>query len=258
MIPFSSSILTHFMCINLFYIVKNEYEVFYMLTLPIRAGILYILVVIIVRIMGKHQIGQLQPYELVITILISELAAVPMQDTDIPLINGIIPILTLLLIQITLSLISLKSATARLIICGGPSILIENGKIQQSELTKLRYSINDLLEQLRLKNIPNISDVEYAILETSGKLSVIPKSQKRPVNPEDLKITTSYEGLPMPLIIDGVLQRKQLKKSHITEDWLQSEISKFGLSNWNQILLASLDTTGRLFIQPKDVQREIS
>ncbi len=223
-----------------------------MLTLPIRAAILYILVVLIIRIMGKHQIGQLQPYELVITILISELAAVPMQDTEIPLINGIIPILTLLIIQITLSLISLKSTTARRIICGGPTILIENGKIQQAELTKLRYSISDLLEQLRLKNIPNISDVEYAILETSGKLSVIPKSQKRPVNPEDLEIKTQYEGLPLTLIIDGVLQHKQLRESKISEEWLQKQITQFGFSHWSQIFLASLDSTGKLFIQAKE------
>lgn len=223
-----------------------------MLTIPVRAAILYILVVLIIRIMGKHQIGQLQPYELVVTILISELAAVPMQDTDIPLINGIIPILTLLIIQITLSLLSLKSTTARRIICGGPSILIENGKIQQSELTRLRYSISDLLEQLRLKNIPNISDVEYAILETSGKLSVIPKSQKRPVNPEDLKIETQYEGLPLTLIIDGILQHKQLQESHISEDWLRKQITQFGFSHWSQIFLASLDSTGKLFIQAKE------
>jgi uncharacterized membrane protein YcaP (DUF421 family) len=229
-----------------------------LLILPVRAAILYLLVVLIIRIMGKHQIGQLQPYELVITILISELAAVPMQDPDIPLINGIIPILTLLLIQISLSLLSLKSATARRIICGGPSILIENGKIQQLELTKLRYSINDLLEQLRLKDIPNISDVEYAILETSGKLSVIPKSQKRPVNPEDLKITTSYEGLPITLIIDGNLKQKHLQQSRLTEDWLRNELAKFGLTSWDQVLLASLDSTGKLFIQPKDIQRKTS
>jgi uncharacterized membrane protein YcaP (DUF421 family) len=229
-----------------------------MLILPVRAAILYLLVVIIVRIMGKHQIGQLQPYELVITILISELAAVPMQDTDIPLLNGIIPILTLLLIQVTLSLISLKSAAARRIICGGPSILIENGHIQQFELAKLRYNINDLLEQLRLKNIPNISDVEYAILETSGKLSVIPKSQKRPVNPQDLKITTSYEGLPTTLIIDGALQRNHLRQSRLSEDWLKNELAKFGLSNWKQVLLASLDSSGKLFIQPKEAKRKSS
>jgi uncharacterized membrane protein YcaP (DUF421 family) len=223
-----------------------------LLILPVRAAILYLLVVLIVRIMGKHQIGQLQPYELVITILISELAAVPMQDTDIPLINGIIPILTLLFIQISLSFLSLKSETARRIICGGPSILIENGRIVEKELTRLRYSLNDLLEQLRLKSLPNISDVEYAILETSGKLSVIPKSQKRPVNPEDLNIKTPYEGLPLTLIIDGILKKDNLTRANLNENWLLTELGKVGLTSWKQVFLATLDTSGRLFIQPKD------
>lgn len=227
-----------------------------MLIMPVRAAILYLLVVLIVRIMGKHQIGQLQPFELVITIMISELAAVPMQDPDIPLINGIIPILTLLLLQVSLSLLSLKSETARRIICGGPSILIENGKIIQSELTKLRYNLNDLLEQLRLKNYPNISDIEYAILETSGKLSIIPKSQKRPVHPEDLQIQTPYEGLPITLIVDGSLKRQNLTRAKLTEEWLRNELGKFGLNQWNQVFLASLDTTGKLYIQPKERGRQ--
>lgn len=221
------------------------------LVLPVRTAILYLLVVVIIRLMGKHQIGQLQPFELVITIMISELAAVPMQDTDIPLLHGIIPILTLLLIQISLSLLTLKNETARRIICGGPSILIENGKINQAELTRLRYNLNDLLEQLRLKDMPNIADVEYAILETSGKLSIIPKSQKRPVNPEDLKLETPYEGLPVTLIVDGVLKDKNLSRLNLTQDWLRGELNKYGLDSWDQVLLASLDTTGRLFLQPK-------
>lgn len=221
------------------------------LVLPVRTAILYLLVVVIIRLMGKHQIGQLQPFELVITIMISELAAVPMQDTDIPLLHGIIPILTLLLIQISLSLLTLKNETARRIICGGPSILIENGKINQAELTRLRYNLNDLLEQLRLKDMPNIADVEYAILETSGKLSIIPKSQKRPVNPEDLKLETPYEGLPVTLIVDGVLKDKNLSRLNLTQDWLRDELNKYGLVSWDQVLLASLDTTGRLFLQPK-------
>jgi uncharacterized membrane protein YcaP (DUF421 family) len=222
-----------------------------LLILPVRAAILYLLVVLIVRIMGKHQIGQLQPYELVITILISELAAVPMQDTDIPLINGIIPILTLLFIQISLSFLSLKSEIARRIICGGPSILIENGQIVEKELSRLRYNLNDLLEQLRLKNVPNISDVEYAILETSGKLSVIPKSQKRPVNAEDLNIDTPYEGLPLTLIIDGILKKDNLSRANLNEQWLLTELGKYGLTHWKQVFLAALDTSGKLFIQPK-------
>jgi len=150
------------------------------LIIVVRTLILYILVVIIMRIMGKRQIGQLQPFELVIAIMISELAAVPMQDKRIPLINGIIPILTLLFAQITFSFIGLKSTRARAIICGRPSILIQNGKINEAELRKEMYSVNDLLEQLRIKNIYNIADVEFALLETNGQLSVIPKSQKGP------------------------------------------------------------------------------
>lgn len=223
-----------------------------MLILPFRTAILYLLVVLIIRIMGKHQIGQLQPFELVITIMISELAAVPMQDTDIPLLHGIIPILTLLLIQISLSLLTLKNETARRIICGGPSILIEKGKINQMELTRLRYNLSDLLEQLRLKGIPNIAHVEYAILETSGKLSIIPKSQKRPVNPEDLKLNPPYEGLPVTLIVDGVLKTKNLDRLNLSQEWLRGELQKFGLHSWEQVLLASLDTTGNLFLQPKN------
>lgn len=222
-----------------------------MLILPIRTIILYTLVVLIIRIMGKHQIGQLQPFELVITIMISELAAIPMQDTDIPLLNGIIPILTLLIIQIILSFISLKSETAQRIICGSPSILIENGKIKEEELARLRYNLNDLLEQLRLKNFPNITDVEYAILETSGKLSVIPKSQKRPVNAEDLKIDTPYEGLPSILIVDGVLKQKNLQNLNLDIEWLKNKLQDFGVEEIKDVLLASLDTAGSLFIQAK-------
>lgn len=224
----------------------------HLLILPIRAVILYLLVVCIVRVMGKHQIGQLQPYELVITIMISELAAVPMQDTNIPLINGIIPILTLLFIQITLSFLSLKSEPVRRIINGSPSILIENGKIIAAELAKLRYDLSDLLEQLRLKGFPNIADVEFAILETSGKLSVIPKSQKRPVNPADLELATEYEGLPLTLIIDGVVKKDNLRKMNLDETWLNGEVRKFGLQGFNQVFLASLDTAGQLYIQAKD------
>jgi uncharacterized membrane protein YcaP (DUF421 family) len=222
-----------------------------MLILPLRTIILYILVMITIRLMGKHQIGQLQPFELVITIMISELAAIPMQDTEIPLLNGVIPIITLLFIQATLSLLSLKSNCARRIICGNASILIENGKINAAEMARLRYSLSDLIEQLRLKDIPNIADVEFAILETSGKLSVIPKSQKRPVNPEDLHLETAYEGLPLTLILDGQVQHRNLQKNRLTEAWLRAEMRKFGFSSFQEILLASQDTSGKLFIQPK-------
>lgn len=222
-----------------------------MLILPIRAIFLYLLVVLVIRIMGKHQIGQLQPFELVITIMISELAAIPMQDTEIPLLNGVIPIITLLFIQITLSLLTMKSIQARRLICGCPSILIENGRINETELQRLRYNLSDLLEQLRLKDLPNIADVEYAILETSGQLSVIPKSQKRPVIPEDLQIETSYEGLPLILISDGTFHSEILKQTNLSETWLRNELKKTGINSWDEVLIASLDSSGKLYIQPK-------
>jgi uncharacterized membrane protein YcaP (DUF421 family) len=160
----------------------------------IRTLILYIVVIIAMRIMGKRQIGQLQPFELAVAIMISDLASVPMQNTGIPLINGIIPILTMLAAQILISFIALKSTKARNIICGRPSILISAGKINEKVFRNELYTLNDLLEQLRNKDIYNIADVEYAILESNGQLSVIPKGSKRNVTPKDLNIIVKNEA----------------------------------------------------------------
>lgn len=220
-----------------------------------RTLILYIFVVVVMRIMGKRQIGQLQPFELAIAIMISELAAVPMQNTGIPLINGIIPILTLLIAQVVISFFSLKSIKARSIICGRPSILIENGIIREDQLKKEMYTLNDLLEQLRITNTPNIADVEFAILETNGQLSVIPKSQKRAVNAQDLKIPTEYEGIPLDLIVDGNINYENLKKSNLDEVWLQKELHKLGAGDIKNILFASLDSQGNLYWQQKESKR---
>lgn len=222
-----------------------------MLVVFVRALVLYFVVIIAMRIMGKRQIGQLQPFELAIAIMISELAAVPMQNTGIPLVNGLIPIITLLIAQILISLISVKSIKARGIICGKPSIIIENGRINETELRREMYTINDLLEQLRIQSISNISDVEYAILETNGQLSVIQKSQKRPVNPEDLNIPTNYEGLSLELIIDGRLIGKNLEKAGLDEVWLKNELGKLSIDDIKNVLFASLDTQGKLFCQSK-------
>ncbi len=216
-----------------------------------RTLILFALVVIVMRLMGKRQVGQLQPFELVVVILISDVAAVPMQNTGIPLFNGVVPILVLLISSVTLSYMSLKSEKARSVICGRPSILVERGKILYPELQKLRYNLSDLLEQLRAKDIPNIADVEYAILETNGELSVIPKSQKRPVIPEDLQVATKYEGLPLTLIMDGKISSQNMKKANVNMQWLELELKRFNITNPNQVLLASLDTTGTLFVQEK-------
>jgi len=225
----------------------------YVLVVFARTLILYAIVVIVMRIMGKRQIGELQPFELVVAILLSDLAAVPMQNTGIPLVNGIIPILTLLIAQMIMSFVSLKSVKARVIICGRPSILIEKGKINESVLRKEMYTINDLLEQLRSKNIYNVADVEYAILETNGQLSVLPKSQKRPLTPQDMNIPVQYEGLPLVIIIDGHVSWKDLNKAGLNEEWLKSELSKHGINDARDVLFASLDPSGNLFLQRKEL-----
>jgi uncharacterized membrane protein YcaP (DUF421 family) len=222
------------------------------LIIVFRTLFLYLIVVVFMRIMGKRQIGQLQPFELVIAIMISELAALPMQNTGIPLLNGIIPILTLLFAQIALSFIGLKSTKARAVICGKPSILIQNGKVNEAELRKEMYTLNDLLEQLRIKDIHNIADVEFAILETNGQLSVIPKSQKRPVSPEDLNIPTKYEGVSLDIIVDGEVSYENLKLANLDVDWLNNTLSKFGINNPKDVLLASLDSEGKLYYQVKE------
>jgi len=206
------------------------------------------------RVMGKRQIGQLQPFELAVAIMISELAAIPMQNTGIPLINGIIPIITLLLAQLLLSLISLKSIKARGIICGKPNILIENGKINEANLRKEMYTLNDLLEQLRIKGTSNIQDIEYAILETNGQLSIIPKSQKRPVTPEDLKIQTDYEGIPLDLVIDGVINYSNLEKAKLDENWLLTQLNNHDIKDTKEALFVSLDSSGKLYFQKKSME----
>jgi uncharacterized membrane protein YcaP (DUF421 family) len=207
---------------------------------------------VVMRLMGKRQIGQLQPFELAIAIMISELAAVPMQDTGIPLVNGIIPILTLLFSQVLISLISLKSVKARAVICGRPRILIEKGKILESNLVQELYTINDLLEQLRIANIPNIADVDYAILETNGQLSVIPKGKKRPLTPEDMQISVANDGLPVDLIIDGRFIDTNMQAAGVEYTWLKNELKKLGVTDINDVLLVSIDSDKKIFCQSKE------
>ena len=227
-----------------------------MLVTFFRTILLYIIVIVALRIMGKRQIGELQPSELVVAIMISELAAIPMQATGIPLINGILPIVTLIVAEVILSYITLKSEKARVIISGAPSILIENGKINEKEMEKLRFNMDDLLEELRVSNCPNIADVEFAILETSGQLSVIPKSQKRALTAEDINIQTKYEGIPLTLVSDGKVNYINLHKAGVDRNWLVQELSKAGIDGPEKAFFVSLDTQGKLYFQPKHLGGE--
>ncbi|HHY82614.1 MAG TPA: DUF421 domain-containing protein [Clostridiales bacterium] len=222
-----------------------------MLLSLIRAFIIYTLVVVVMRIMGKRQVAQLQPFELVIALMIADLATIPMEDTSKPLLSGLIPIAALLLAGLILSYITLKSERIRAFVCGSPSIIIENGRINLDELKKQRINLNDLLEQLRSKDISNISDVEFAILETGGQLNVIPKSQKRPLTPKDLNIQTPYEGIPYTLIMDGHIHHKNLTKAGKDIKWLSKQLAEKNLQP-RDVLIASLDSNGSLEIQIRE------
>ena len=183
-----------------------------MLIIFLRAIFLYIVVLIVMRLMGKREIGQLQPFELAIAIMIADLASVPMSEVGIPIINGIIPILSLLVMHLIISFINLKSIKMRQLICGKPSILIYRGKINEDVMIKERFTINELEERLRDNNIFNIGDVDFAILETSGQVTVIPKPSKRNVIPEDFNIEPEYEGISYDLVVDGKVMYKNLEK----------------------------------------------
>ncbi|ADQ04367.1 protein of unknown function DUF421 [Caldicellulosiruptor owensensis OL] len=222
------------------------------ITIFFRTLILYVLVVLVMRLMGKRQMGELQPFELVITIMISELAAVPMQNTGVPLINGIIPILTLLFLQTLITFGSLKSDFIKKLVCGSPTILIAKGRILEDALKKTQYSLNDLMEQLRIKGFFNIHDIEYAILETDGDISVIPKSQKRYVTPADLGIPTKYEGIPISIIVDGKIKEESLKCANLTLEQVLTEIKKRGIEDIQHVFFACIDPEGNWFVQKKE------
>jgi len=201
--------------------------------------------------MGKRELGQMQPFELVIAIMIADLASVPMGDTGIPITNGIIPILVLLLIQLIISLINLKSVKGRSIICGMPSILVYRGRIDEKVMKKEKFTVNELQERLREKDVFNIGDVEYAILETSGQLTVIQKPEKRNTIPEDFGILPEYEGIPYDLVIDGKVMHENLKAIGRDYKWLCRQVEKFKIKP-EQALVVTFDGKGQIFCQEKE------
>lgn len=214
-----------------------------------RAIVLYILVLIVMRLMGKREIGQLQPFELAISIMIADLATIPMAETGVPISNGITAMLGLLEMHLVISMINLKSTKGREIICGKPSILIFRGKIDQKVLKKERFTINELEERLRDNNIFNIGDVEYAILETSGQVTVIPKPNKRATTTEDFNIEPKYEGIPYDLVVDGKVMYKNLEKLGKNYVWLSKQTEKFGIKP-EEALIVTIDGDNQFFCQP--------
>lgn len=220
----------------------------------VRTIILYTVVLIVMRFMGKREIGQLQPFELAISIMIADLATIPMAETGIPISNGIIPILGLLVMHLLISLLNLKSLKMREWICGKPRILVYRGRIDEKALKKERFTVNELEERLRGNNVFNVGDVEYAILETSGQITVIEKSNKRNTKPEDFNIMPEYEGISYDLVIDGKIMKKNLEKLNKNYNWLEQEVSKFNMKP-EEALIVTIDGKGNFFCQKKEEKR---
>ena len=215
-----------------------------------RTIIIYVLVLCVMRFMGKREIGQMQPFELVISIMIADLASTPMTEIGIPILYGIIPIFGMLFMHIIISVINIKSIRMREIICGKPRILINKGEIDERALIKENFTINELQERLRVNDVNNISDVEYAILETSGQISVILKSEKSPVTCEDLNLPVDKTKISYDLVLDGRIMNDNLKKIDKDQKWLEKEISKFNMIP-TEALIFVLNGDGTYYCQKK-------
>ncbi|MEX1030051.1 MAG: DUF421 domain-containing protein [Paenibacillaceae bacterium] len=240
-----------------------------MLTLFFRTILTYFIVFIMLRLMGKREIGKLSVFDLVISIMIAEIAVFVIEDTDKPLLDGIIPMVTLVGIQILIAYITLKSLWLRKAIDGVPSIIIDNGKIQRDEMKRQRYNLNDLMLQLRQNHVTDVDDVAFAILETTGKLTVVKKKdfhenhseRHNQPNVQNLQWEASeelveqqaeprvrYEGLPLPLIMDGKVLDKNLEKIGRDRFWLKNQIQLKGAKDFKEIFFCTIDHRGRIFV----------
>lgn len=220
-----------------------------------RTIILYLLIIAGVRLMGKRQVGELEPSELVLALIIADLAAVPMQDFGIPLLAGIIPILTLLCITMILSVLTMRSVRFRAIVCGRPSILVENGKIVQREMRRNRFTVDELAEELRAQGVTDLTTIQYAILETSGRVSILPYANQRPATAEQLSLFPEEPGLPTVIISDGRLLTHNLKRLGLNEGWLNKRLSEHGAGSIREVYLLTVDALGQVYYAAKEVVR---
>lgn len=221
-----------------------------------RTVILYLIIIISLRLMGKRQIGQLETSELVVAILISDLAAVPMQDIAIPLLSGAIPILTLVSMEMLFSALMLKSFKIRKLICGKPTMIIECGRLLYKNMNKTRFTIDELIEALRMQGITDIATVQYAFLETTGKLSVLQYPDEKPPTATDMGISPADNGLPTIFINDGRIINKNINQKGFDDKWLEKQLRQYGYSSHTEVFLMSLDEGGNIYICPKGVSEK--
>ncbi len=219
-------------------------------TLITRSLIIYFIVFILIRLMGKRQIGEMQPFELVITLIMADLATIPMAETALPLIHGIIPIITLTLLHFLISFLCMKSLTLRKLINGKPIIVINPNGVDYKALKKLSMTVNDLMENLRSCGYFNLEEILYAIIQTNGTTSVLPRTAYAPLTANTVKVETEPASLPIILISEGKFVKENLNLANINHNFISKQVSKIKLKP-TDIFFASINTEGKMYIQPK-------
>lgn len=221
-----------------------------MLTILIRAIVLYFLLVLTMRAMGKRQLGQFQPYEFVMVMLIANLIATPISDVSTPLLHGVLPVAALYIAHALITLLCMRSDRIRAVLSGKPSLIISKGVIQQDELKRLCLTLSDLTEGLRMAGFMDPSEVGTAVMEANGTITAFPRASRRPVTTGEMNIDPGYEGMPMVLIMDGRLQVHNLSSAMLEEKWLETALNNRGLTA-EGVFLCVIDTQGRMTLQDR-------
>ncbi len=217
-----------------------------MLTILLRTVLVYVLLIATMRLMGKRQLGELEVSELVTTLLVSEIASLPIVDKNIPLAYAIIPLITVLTLEVTLSVILVKFPRLKSIASSRPSVLIRRGKLDQKEMRRIRISLDELISEVRQAGVPSLADVDYAILEQNGKISILTRKEAQPPTAKDLQLPLSDNGIVHILIEDGCVDRHNLKMMQLNDEWLEQNLKKKGLCA-EKVFFLGCDDAGNLY-----------
>ena len=223
-----------------------------MLTLIIRSVIIYTLVLVVFRLMGKRQLGQLQPFEFVITLIIADLATIPMSEINVPLLHGLVPLVTIALIHFLIGFLSRKSINLRRMFNGKPIIVVSPNGVEYDALKQLNMDFNDLCEALREANVFSLDEIQYAIIETNGQLSVMQTANSAPLTASDMQIKKQPAALPIMLVCDGKKIPKNMQVAKIDENFLYAQIKKAGAFRFRDVLIATIDNNGKMYVQVKN------
>lgn len=218
----------------------------------IRAFIIYVFVIIAVRLMGKRQVGELKPHELVITILLSAIAVIPLEENSMPLANCLVPILLFISLEIITSVISMKSLWFRNLLQGRPIFIIRKGKLDQKKLKEMRFTVDDVVDALRQKDIFDLSEVEDAVIETNGSISVLPKAKYKPLTPDDINIEVKEKGMPVTIVMDGKPVNEYFNEYKIRDSEIEL-ILKSQDRDVKKIMLLTVDDNGNTFLIDKEI-----